>query len=311
MRFLASLLLAVPLAAFGQGWKPTKEVEFVIPFAVGGGADLLARVIHKIITEEKMVPVPVALVNKPGGGGAAGIGYMAAARKGDPNTLVLINGSTQITPIITPTAKTLTEVQPVMNVMLDDFVFFVRGDAPWKTAAEFVKDAKSKPAKSYNFSTGGTTDVMAVTVLAKSTGTELNMINFNSGGEALTALLGGHVHATLGNPLEFMGHLQKGAVRAIGVFRDDRFTLLPNVPTMKEQGIQAPNFQMWRGVAVPKGTPDGAARYWEGILQKVVASPQYKAYIRENVASEAPIPGQAFEKFLAEQERLYRDLLGK
>ena len=71
MRFLASLLLAVPLAAFGQGWKPTKEVEFVIPFAVGGGADLLARVIHKIITEEKMVPVPVALVNKPGGGGAA------------------------------------------------------------------------------------------------------------------------------------------------------------------------------------------------------------------------------------------------
>ena len=311
MRFLASLLLAVPLAAFGQGWKPTKEVEFVIPFAVGGGADLLARVIHKIITEEKMVPVPVALVNKPGGGGAAGIGYMSAARKGDPNTLVLINGSTQITPIITPAAKTVSEVQPIMNVMLDDFVFFVRADAPWKTAAEFVKDAKSKPAKTYNFSTGGTTDVMAVTVLAKSTGTELNMINFNSGGEALTALLGGHVHATLGNPLEFMGHLQKGAVRAIGVFRDDRFALLPSVPTMKEQGIKAPNFQMWRGVAVPKGVPAEAAKYWEGVMAKVVATPQFKNYLKDNAAAEAPIAGAAFEKFLANQERLYRDLLGK
>ena len=187
----------------------------------------MARVIHKIITEEKLVPVPVALVNKPGGGGAAGIGYMSASRKADPHTLVLINGTTQITPIITPAAKTLTEVQPVMNVMLDDFVFFVKADAPWKTAAEFVKDAKSKPAKTYNFSTGGTTDVMAVTVLSKSTGTELNMISFNSGGEALTALLGGHVHASLGNPLEFMGHLQKGTVRAIGVFRDTRFALLP------------------------------------------------------------------------------------
>ena len=66
------------------------------------------------------------------------------------------------------------------------------------------------------------------------------MINFNSGGEALTALLGGHVHASLGNPLEFMGHLQKGAVRAIGVFRDNRFPLLPDVPTMKEQGIKRP-----------------------------------------------------------------------
>ena len=311
MRFLASLLLALPLAAFGQGWKPTKEVEFVIPFAVGGGADLLARVIHKIITEEKMVPVPVALVNKPGGGGAAGIGYMSAARKTDPNTLVLINGSTQITPIITPAAKTVSEVQPIMNVMLDDFVFFVRADAPWKSAAEFVKDAKSKPAKTYNFSTGGTTDVMAIAVVSKATGVQFNTVSFNSGGEALTALLGGHVHATLGNPLEFMGHLQKGAVRAIGVFRDDRFALLPSVPTMKEQGINAPNFQMWRGVGVPKGVPAEAAKYWEGVMAKVVNSQQFKAYLKDNAASEAPIAGAAFEKFLANQERLYRDLLGK
>ncbi|HEX6155147.1 MAG TPA: tripartite tricarboxylate transporter substrate binding protein [Burkholderiales bacterium] len=313
MRFLARLLLlaALPLTVSAQGWKPSKDVEFVIPFAVGGGADLMARVIHKIMTEEKLVPVPVALVNKPGGGGAAGIGYMSAARKADPHTLVLINGTTQITPIITPAAKTLTEVQPVMNVMLDDFVFFVKADAPWKSAAEFVKDAKSKPAKTYNFSTGGTTDVMAVTVLAKATGTQLNMINFNSGGEALTALLGGHVHATLGNPLEFMGHVQKGAVRAIGVFRDNRFNLLPNVPTMKEQGINAPNFQMWRGVAVPKGAPADAAKYWEGVMAKVVASPQFKAYLKDNAAAEATIAGAEFEKFLANQERLYRDLLGK
>jgi putative tricarboxylic transport membrane protein len=313
MRFFARLLLlaAMPCAVLAQGWKPTKDVEFVIPFAVGGGADLMARVIHKIMTEDKLVPVPVALVNKPGGGGAAGIGYMSASRKADPNTLVLINGSTQITPIITPAAKTLTEVHPVMNVMLDDFVFFVRGDAPWKTAAEFVKDAKSKPAKTYNFSTGGTTDVMAVTVLAKSTGTELNMISFNSGGEALTALLGGHVHASLGNPLEFMGHLQKGTVRAIGVFRDTRFAMLPSVPTMKEQGINAPTFQMWRGVGVPKGVPADAAKYWEGVMAKVVASPQFKAYLKDNAASEATIAGADFERFLATQERLYRDLLGK
>jgi putative tricarboxylic transport membrane protein len=313
MRFLfrLTLLALLPFAVSAQGWKPTKDVEFVIPFAVGGGADLMARVIHKIITEDKLVPVPVALVNKPGGGGAAGIGYMSASRKADPNTLVLINGSTQITPIITPAAKTLSEVQPVMNVMLDDFVFFVKGDAPWKTAADFVKDAKSKPAKTYNFATGGTTDVMAVTVLAKSTGTELNTINFNSGGEALTALLGGHVHATLGNPLEFMGHLKTGAVRAIGVFRDTRFSMLPNVPTMKEQGIKAPNFQMWRGVGVPKGVPADAAKYWEGVMAKVVASPQFKAYLKDNAASEATIAGADFEKFLAMQERLYRDLLGK
>ena len=298
-------------AAAQSDWKPTREVEFVIPFAVGGGADLMARIIHKIITEEKLVPVSVALVNRPGGGGAVGIGYVAASRKADPHTLILVNGSTQITPILNPSARTLSEVQPVMNMMLDDFVFFVKGDAPWKTAADFVKDAKAKPPKTFAFATGGTTDVMAVTVLSKATGTELNTVNFNSGGEALTALLGGHVHAVVSNPLEMMGHLKSGAVRAIGVFRDNRFAELPDVSTMKEQGIEVPAFQMWRGVAIPKGAPEPAARYWEGVMQKVAASPQFKAYLRDNVASEAPIPGQAFEKFLADQERLYRDLLGK
>jgi putative tricarboxylic transport membrane protein len=297
---------------FAQGaFKPTKEVEFVVPFGVGGGADLMARVIQKIIVDEKLVPVPVTIVNKPGGGGAAGIGYVSASRKADPHTIILVNGTTQITPILNPTAKTLTEVKPVMNLMLDDFVLFVRADAPWKNTADFIKDAKTKPAKSIAFSTGGTTDVMAITVLSKATGVEFNIVNFNSGGEALTALLGGHVQASLGNPLEFMSNLQGNKVRAIGVVRDTRFEGLKDVPTMKEQGIKTPNFQMWRGIAVPKDAPAEAAAYWEGVMKKVAASPVLAKYYKDNVAAAAPIPGKAFDTFLANQEKLYRDLLGK
>ncbi len=292
-------------------WVPTREVEFVIPFGVGGGADLLARVMHKIMTDDKLVPVPIALNNRPGGGGAVGIGYVASRKAADPHTLILVNGSTQITPILNPAAKTLTEVRPVMNVMLDDFVLFVKNDATWKDAKELVEAAKKLPPKSIAFATGGTTDVMAITIFAKASGAEYNFLNFNSGGEALTQLLGGHVQACMGNPLEFIGHLQSKAVRALGVFRDNRFVALPDVPTMKEQGINAPNFQMWRGVATPKGTPDDAAKYWEGVMAKVIAAPAFKSYIKENFASEAPIPGAEFMKFLADQEKLYRDLLGK
>jgi putative tricarboxylic transport membrane protein len=313
MRFLFRLMLLalLPAAACAQGWKPTKDVEFVIPFGLGGGADLMARVIHKIIVDEKLVPVSIAPVNKPGGGGAAGIGYVAASRKADPHTLILINGSTQITPILNPQAKTLTEVTPVMNMMLDDFLLFVRADAPWKSAADFVKDAKGKPAKSVAFSTGGTTDVMAVTVLSKSTGVQYNTVSFNSGGEALTALLGGHVQASMGNPLEFMGQLQGGKVRALGVVRDKRFPGLQEVPTFQEQGIQTPNFQMWRGIAIPKDAPDAARVYWEGVMTKVNNSAAMKKYYADNVAQAASIPGKQFNEFLARQERLYRELLGK
>ena len=313
MRFFARLLvlLAVPLAASAQGWKPTKDVEFVVPFGLGGGADLMARVIHKVIADEKMVPVPIAIVNKPGGGGAAGIGYVAASRKADPHTLILINGSTQITPILNPQAKTLTEVKPVMNMMLDDFLLFVRADAPWKSAADFAKDAKSKPAKSVAFATGGTTDVMAVTVLSKATGVQYNTVSFNSGGEALTALLGGHVQAAMGNPLEFMGQMQGGKIRALGVVRDKRFPALNDVPTFQEQGIKTPNFQMWRGIAIPKDAPDAARAYWEGVMTKVNNSAAMKKYYADNVAQAASIPGKQFDEFLARQEKLYRELLGK
>jgi putative tricarboxylic transport membrane protein len=294
-----------------SSWVPTREVEFVIPFGVGGGADLLARVIHKIIIDEKLVPVPISLNNRPGGGGAVGLGYVTARKLGDPHTIIVVNGTTQITPILNPAAKTLTEIRPSMNVMLDDFLLFVKGDAPWNTAQEFVAAAKARPPKSVAFATGGTTDVMAITVFSKATGVEYNMLNFNSGGEALTQLLGGHVQACMGNPLEFVGHLESKAVKALGVFRDTRFAALPNVPTMKEQGIDAPNFQMWRGMATPRGTPDDAARYWEGVFQKVAATPAFKAYLKENIASDAPIVGKAFEEFLVSQEKFYRDLLGK
>jgi putative tricarboxylic transport membrane protein len=108
-----------------------------------------------------------------------------------------------------------------------------------------------------------------------------------------------------------MGHIQSGGVRALGVFRDDRFTAFPDVPTMKEKGINAPNFQMWRGIAVPKGVDKAAQDYWQGVMQKVAASPIMTKYIADNVGTVAPIVGADFEKFLENQEKLYRELLDK
>lgn len=312
MTACAAFALALPAgASLAQDWKPTRDVELVIPFGVGGGSDLMARVIGKVIVEEKLLPVPLVINNRPGGGGAVGIGYVAASRKEDPHTIILINGTTQITPILTPQAKTLTEVQPVANFMLDDFLLFVKGDSKFKTIQEFADAVKAQPDKTFNFATGGTTDVMAITIFSKALGKEINPVNFNSGGEALTNLLGGHVDGVIGNPLEFMGHLQSGAVRALGVFRDNRFEAFKDVPTMKEAGIDTPNFQMWRGIALPKGVDESVQKYWQDIMKKVAESETMKKYIADNVASEAFIVGKDFETFLVNQEKLYRDLLGK
>src|SRR5918996_1597251 len=134
----AGALVAAGVTPAAAQWKPTREVEFVIPYGLGGGADLLARTIIKIMTEEQMVPASVIAVNKPGGGSAVGVGYVVSARRGDPHTLVLINPQTQITPLRVKDARGWRDLTPVVNFMLDDYLIFVRKDSPYKTAGELV-----------------------------------------------------------------------------------------------------------------------------------------------------------------------------
>lgn len=307
---IAALVALQALPAHAQ-FKPTRDVEFVIPYGLGGGADLLARTIIKIITEEKLVPTAVVAVNRPGGGSAAGVGHVVASKNGDTHTLVLINPQTQITPLRVADAKGWRDLTPIYNFMLDDYLLFVRGASPYKTAADVVKDAKAKPPRSISIASSGTADDMAIAVFQAASGIQFNIARFNSGGEAMTAMLGGHTDLAAGNPLEVMGQLQSKAVRALGVMRPTRFEALPDVPTMKEQGVEVAPFQMWRGVAVPKGVPADVVAYWQEVMKKVAASQAFKDYITSNVAALHPLAGEDFTKFLEAQEALYKDMLAK
>lgn len=306
---LVGIVLAAPAAQ--AAWTPTKEVEFVIPYGLGGGADLLARTIIKIIQEERLVPTSVVAVNKPGGGSAAGVGYVVAAKSGDPHTLVLINPQTQITPLRVKDARGWRDLTPIMNFMLDDYVLMVRKDSPYTSAKELVAAAREKGPRTVSVGSAGTADDMSIAVFEAATDIKLNIVRFNSGGEVLTALLGGHVDVASGNPLEFIGQIEAGAVRPIGVFRPTRFAAMPDVPTLREQGIETAPFQMWRGVAMPKGVPADAVAYWEGVMQAVARSPAFKAYLESNVATEHVLPGRDFAGFLERQEALYRDMLAR
>jgi putative tricarboxylic transport membrane protein len=307
---LAVAVALVPRPAAAD-FKPSREVEFIIPYGLGGGADLLARTIIKIITEEKLVPVSVVAVNKPGGGSATGVAHVVSTKKGDAHTLVLINPQTQITPLRVADTKGWRDLTPLTNFMLDDYLLFTRAASPYKTAADLVKDAKSKPPRSISVASAGTADDMAIAVFEAAAGVQLNIVRFNSGGEALTAMLGGHTDLAAGNPLEFMGQLQSKAARGLGVFRPTRFDALADIPTMKEQGIDVAPFQMWRGVAMPPGAPADAVAYWQGIMEKVAASKGLKDYITANVATLHVLHGPEFRAFLEKQEALYKDMLAK
>lgn len=306
----AGLAILAPLKGVlaQSGWQPTEDVEFVIPFGAGGGADILARLLIEIINEEKLVPVAVQPVNHPGGGGAVGYGYVAANRSGNPHTLVLMNGGSILVPIEVPGAAGWQALHPVLNVMFDEYLFVVKGDAKWQSMEEFLAEAKAAPPRTFSIA-GGPADNLAGKIMGLAAGgVEFNAIVVSGGGEALQNILGGHVDATVINPLEILGQLESGALRALAVFAPDRLSVLPEVPTLAEQGVTLPaRISNWRGVAMPKGVPEEAATYWQGVMEKVVQSKRMADYIKQNAAILAPMKGDEYQQFLISIDKLYRE----
>lgn len=316
LRYSVWFIFPAVLSVFGIGiapafaqWKPARDVEFVVPFGAGGGADLMARVIVKIMTDDKLIPTAINVINKPGGGTSVGITHVANSKHGDPHTLVLINPQSQITPIRIAGSSGWRDLAPLANFMLDDYLLITDKDSPYKNAADLVAAARKKPPRSLSVASAGPADDMAIAVFEAATGLHFKIARFDSGGRVQTVLMGKHVDLGAGNPLEYMGQIKAGNIRVLGVFRTTRFPLMNDVPTMKEQGINTVPFQMWRGVALPKGVPVEAMRYWEDVMRKVTTSKAFKEYIAMNMATEHVLIGADFQKFLDQQEVLYRDML--
>lgn len=302
--------LMLPPGAAAE-WKPTRDVEIVVPFGVGGGADLTARTVAKVMTDEKIVPVSVTITNRPGGGTSVGIASVVATKRGDPHTLVLINPQSVITPLQIANSRGWRDLAPVANVMLDDYLLLAHRDAPYKNAAELLASARSKPPGTITVGSAGPADDMAIAVFQAATGVRFKIVRFDGGGQVQNMLLGKHVDLGAGNPLEFLGQIQAGALRPLGVYRPTRFELMANVPTMQEQKIDTVPFQMWRGFAMPKDAPAEAQAYWAEAIRKVMASPAMQQYIKANMATTHVLTGREFSAFLEQQESLYKNMLAR
>src|SRR5258708_7874991 len=142
---LAALLAAS--AACAQGFKPTRTVELVVHTGPGGGSDVLARAIALMVEKEKLLPVRLQVVNRPGGNGAVAAAHLAEKR-GDQNTLGLFTGVWLQTPLVSTEAKvTLRDLTPIARLVLEPAVIAVKADAPYKTLADFIEAAKKNPGQ--------------------------------------------------------------------------------------------------------------------------------------------------------------------
>jgi len=261
----------------------TKPIEFVCHAAVGGGSDIMARMMQAVIEKEKLCPQTVTVVNRSGGGGAIAFAYVAG-KKGDPHFWLTATTSFLTTPLLGKSKYTYRDFTGLANLAYDDFFITVKADSPYKTMKDLIADAKKRPGQ---IRTGGTyapgTDALISHLLEREAGVKFNYIPFKSGGEAMVALLGGNLDMFYPNPGEALAQLEAKKVRILAVASEKRLEAAPDFPTLRELGINVA-FQQVRSIAAPKDLPQEAIRYYEELFRKLANNKLWKEkYIKENM----------------------------
>jgi tripartite-type tricarboxylate transporter receptor subunit TctC len=232
-----ALLVATLTPAAAQEPYPNRPITMVVPFPPGGVADLTARPVAAAM--EKVLKNPVGVVNKQGAAGAVGMQSVAVA-KPDGYTLLLALSSISIIPeadrlFNRPPAFTIDQFAPIALISADPTILVVPADKPWKTAKDFIEDAKKRPDQiSYSSSGIYGTLHMAMELLSQAAGIKLRHVPHAGAGPALTAILGGHVDALASGPAVVLPHIKAGTLRPLAGWGDKRVAALPDVPTFKE-----------------------------------------------------------------------------
>lgn len=252
---------------------PAKPVEMIVMFPPGSSADVVARLLADGMS--KPLGQQVVVVNRPGAGGAIAYKYVQQARP-DGYTMVFNSNSVSTVYYSGMTPFDYKAFDPVARVTVENPVIAVRADSPWKDLKDMVAAAKRQPdsIKLGNSGNGSHTHFTAVAFMGAQ-GAEVVHVPF-AASQVVTNLLGGHIDALVQLPSSLASQVQAGKVRILGTLASVRDPAFPTVPTASEQGFHY-QAELWRGVAVPKGTPAPVVAKLEGAIKAAVASAEFKA----------------------------------
>ena len=318
------LAVAAVISSFGGGvasaWEPTKSVEFVVPAGTGGGADQMARFIQGVISKNNLMKQSLIVVNKSGGAGAEGFLDVKGASK-DPHKIIITLSNLFTTPLATGVPFNWKEMTPVKMVALDQFVFWVNAEAPYKTAKEYIDAVKAAgPNKMKMGGTGSKQEDQIITVaIEKITGAKFTYIPYKGGGEVAVQLVGKHVDSTVNNPIEAVEQWRAGKLRPLCVF-DDK--VMPykakvtatqswsDIPTCKSQGMDV-DYQMLRGIFMAPGVSKEQVQYYIDLMKKVQATPEWKEFLEKGAFDTTTLTGDDFVKWLTKEEQRHQSLMGE
>jgi putative tricarboxylic transport membrane protein len=312
---LPAALAAASPALAQRAWEPTRPVQFIVPAGTGGGADQMARVVQGIVSKHSLMRQPLVVVNKAGGAGAEGF-LEAKGARGNPHLLVITLSNLFTTPLASGVPFNWRDLTPVEMLALDEFVLWVNASSPWKTVGEFVEAAKAGRLK-----IGGTgsrqEDQIITAAVTKATGAQFTYVPFRGGGEVAVQLVGGHVDATVNNPIEAVTHWRSGSLRPLCVFDDERLKnkeritaneSWSDVPTCKEGGLDL-EYLMLRGIFMAPGVQPQQVAFFLNLMEKVRATPEWSELMQQGAFNTTSLKGEPFREWLAREEQRHKDLM--
>lgn len=299
VRVIAFVLAAVCLAAAPAAAFPDKPVELTVLFGAGSAADLLARRLAELAGKD--LGQPVAVVNRTGAGGALGYAHVKGQ---SPDGYALVwNSNSVSTAYHAGNMKfDYTAFAGVAALTSEPVSLAVKVDAPWKDIRDLLAHAKAHPGQVRlgNSGRGSFTHLMAV-ALENRTGVKLTHVPF--GRElAVTTVLGDKIEASVQLPAEIMTQVTGRQVRVLAVTGDKRLASLPDVPTLKESGLDL-TMSLWRGIAVPKGTPEAVIARLEHAFTRAAQSPEFREFAARMGAVVEVRSARDFDAFIARDDR--------
>jgi putative tricarboxylic transport membrane protein len=283
-----SVLLAActSLQTIAAAWAPDRHVEMIVPAGAGGSLDIMGRTVQMMWQDMKLVRTSSSVVNRAGGGHAVAYAYLGQKR-GDGHYLSITSPNILAGHINGHLPVTYRDFTPVALLLTESIAFAVPADSPIKTGKDLMDALRTKPeAYSIALSSAiGGTHHLAFGLPAKAAGVDMKrvkLVAFNSSGDALTAILGGHVNIISTSSASLLPHVESGKLRMIAVGAEKRLGApFANVPTWAELGYPGV-FDNWRGVIGAPGLTAEQTAYWEDVMRKLSATDAFAAFAQKN-----------------------------
>jgi len=301
----AALWAAGLASAWGQD-SNTKPIKIIVPFPPGGSNDIVGRAVAQQLTAR--TKRNIVIENRPGAGGVLGAEAVARAEP-DGHTWLLISSTFTMSPAIMKLPfDPVRSFVPIAMLGLGPSVIAVPQALPFQTIKELVEYSKKNPGK-INFGTAGVASFQhfALELLMQRSGAAFTTVHYKGGSPALVDLAAGHIQVSLGSLIQMQSFLKAGKIKLLAVAGPKRVDLIPQVPTLKEAGIDMEASNWW-GLLAPAGTPAALVEYWHREVNAVLASSEIKTRLASEGAEALPVGRAEFEKLLSEDTAKWAQL---